>query len=160
MLVAIGFGTGSASGCLSSSDETCPDISVDSELRYEVRDSGPLFEFESGTGLITRKSEISRFDEQVLEDSDIGWVENTNFKQAVVVGVQVGSSGASSNLQVLGVGQTNNTVQVYTCIKNRGESGDWAPYSKLLRVFPTAQSPTDSKLIHWEEDEKKTFGRP
>jgi len=138
---------------------SCPTPDIENELSYESRESvGPLSPGDEGAFLVTKSADAAQFDSQYFKEGDEQWVKATDFDEAVVLGVQVGSSGESSPLRVLGVGRDSpDTIRAYTCIEQQGHTDDWAPYTKLLRVNYNRRAPHTATLIHWEEGEKQTF---
>lgn len=136
---------------------SCPDPAIENELSYEEYDSGPLKDLWDGAVLVTGIDEIDRFDEWLLNDVDRQWIAETDFTRNVVLGVQVGSSGESSDLEILGVERDGGTVHVYSCIAKPGRTDDWLAYTRLLRVTYEGDPPDSAVLTHWEGGEKTTY---
>ncbi|WP_227355894.1 hypothetical protein [Haladaptatus salinisoli] len=146
-----------SNGCLSLLASDCPNPTLEDELSYEKRDATSLFIGE-GAVLVTDRDETNRFNSRVFGGAAKQWVKDTELDNKVVLGIQVGTSGESSPLQILGVERKNaTTFNAYTCIAHPGQTNDWVPYAKLLRVPHDEQVPTTAILTHWEGGTKQTY---
>lgn len=141
-------------GCLTRSG--CPDPELENGLTYQERRPGRVLELGTeGVVLVTDPGDADRLDAPADHEQ---WVRDTDFDDLVVLGTQVGSSGDSSELRVLGVDREDrDTVHAYTCIHRQGGTDDWQAYARLLRVPRGETPPTTARLTHWEADEKQTF---
>ena len=151
-------------GCLSDLGTTlsntasgCPDPGLSNELDYEARESGELKDLWTGAVLLRSPDEIDRLDERVLDAEDETWIRETDFSADVVVGVQVGSSGQSSDIEILGVERDGETLSVYSCIERPGMEDDWGAYTRLLRVAHDGEPPTAVVLTHREGGEETVY---
>lgn len=147
----------SGAGCLSRITGGCPDPELENELSYEVHESAGLRSHWEGATLLTDAEEIDRFDEEWMSDDDRQWIKETEFSQSVVLGVQVGSSSRSSDIEVLGVERDGDALHAYTCISDPGGTDDWQAYSRLLRVPRGEEPPTAAVLTHWSGGEETTY---
>jgi hypothetical protein len=149
-------------GCYSDNGDGCPDIrGVDTELKNELPyEEYDLEEFDRtfvGIYLISGPEEIDIYtDEDVLTDEDQQWMDETDFAESVILGLQVNSSIESSDLKIHGIdreeGQNEETFRVYSCIAHPGETDDSTIYSRLLRVPHRGSPPDSAGLTHWEGD--------
>ena len=142
---------------LSNTSSGCQDPGLSNELPYEMRDAGELKDLWDGAVLVTDLDDIDRLDERVLGAEDETWIRETDFSADVVVGVQVGSSGQSSDIEILGVERDGETLSVYSCIEHRGMTDDWVAYTRLLRVAHDGEPPTAVVLTHREGGDESVY---
>lgn len=154
-----GAGGANATGCLSSIGHGCPAPNVQNELEYEQRTATAVFATgDEGVRLVESSAEVDQLDSEYLESEVARWARNTQFEERVVLGIQIGSSGESTPLKVLGVEREDDgTIHAYSCIEQKGASDDWVPYASVLRVPFEEQPPEKATLTHWEAGEKRVF---
>lgn len=154
-----GVGLAFSSGCLSNIEHGCPAPDLENELEYEQRTASAVYPVgEEGVRIARDSADVDRFDSEYLESIIAEWARNTDFDQQVVLGIQVGSSGESSPLNILGVERENNeTVHACSCIEKKGATDDLGPYASVLRVPFEEQPPENATLTHWEAGEKQVF---
>lgn len=150
-------------GCLGGFGESgCPDPTLSQPVEYEVRTPGSVFEL-GGEGILlaTSEADVDRLTFQGESDDEAAWARNTAFDEYAILATQVGSSGQSSDLQVLGVDREDGTtLHVYTCIAEVGQTDDWRAYARLFRVPVGDQPPTNARLSHWEGGQGELFDGP
>ena len=152
---------GTGVGCLSRPN--CPDPDLGEELSYEEReprDSALINMGNEGVILLTASDDVDRFvdENRPVGDEDEQWIRATEFDEAIVVGVQVGSSGGSSDLKIRGVERESpGAVHVYSCIATRGMTDDWASYAKLLRIPHQGKIPDRATHTHWEAGDREVY---
>lgn len=154
-----GAGAINSTGCLSSGSEGCPVPSLQNELEYEQRSPTAVFKTgDEGIRLVSSSAEVDRFDSDYLESEIAQWARDSQFNEQVVLGIQVGSSGESSSLKVLGVEREDDgSIHAYSCIERKGATDDWVPNAGVLRVPFEEKRPETATLTHWEAGEKRVF---
>lgn len=145
-------------GCLDSLLSSCPDPDMGDELSYEERNSERLTGSRDEAILVTDSDDVDQFDKYHFDIVDEGWVRDTDFETHFVLGIQVISSGESSDLEVLGVERVDpTTVRAYTCITRSGMTDDAVPYVRLLCVPHDGDVPEAASVVHWEDGDERTI---
>lgn len=114
-------------------------------LEFESRDFSSVGRWwrYPGAILATDPDHVARFEppERVAEERSLefpaderAFVAETDFDEAIVVGVVVGSSGQSSEAMVTHTVAEDDRIHCYVCIRRRGWTDDLAPQGRLIRV--------------------------
>ena len=159
LLAAITAGSLGTSGCFSPFMNDCPDPEFEEEIEYESNNPENLFESSSnGSVLIRRKEDINRFDSPNFSEEDKQWVENTDFDNTWVIGIQVSSSSSSSDFELLGIERKNeDDITAHTCLPTVDNSKVLVHYTRLLRIPHQDKIPRAIRVKHWEEGEKVVY---
>ena len=114
-------------------------------LEFESRDFSSVGRWwhHPGAILATEPDHVARFEppDWIAEERGLelpaderAFVEETDFDEAIVVGVVVGSSGGSTDAFVTHAVAEGDRVHCYVCIRRRGWTDDLAPQGRLIRV--------------------------
>ncbi|WP_124190419.1 hypothetical protein [Natrarchaeobius oligotrophus] len=144
LLAAVG--TTTLAGCAAGLPTTCsrPSFRAD-RLEYEALELQSLGGWigRDRAILATEAEHVDRFEppaefaaeaDVALSSDDRERIDETDFDEGFAVGVVVGSSSRSSDARVTHVVREDARVHCYVCIRRRGETDDWAPQARLVRV--------------------------
>ncbi|TYT61091.1 hypothetical protein [Natrialba swarupiae] len=144
LLAAVG--TTTLAGCTTGLPTVCsrPSFRAD-RLEFETQRLRSISRWvqQEDAALATRPDHVERFEppsefaaetDAELADEDRTFLAETDFDEAFVVGIVVGSSGQSTDARVTHVVREDDRAHCYICIRRRGMTDDWAPQPRLVRV--------------------------
>ena len=137
----------------------CPELKLDNEATYDTRYPDGGFHNENGIDMVVSEAGIADFVWDGLRESDEQWIRETDFEQAVVIGLREAAGGSNtSDFEFLGIEwEEDRVLHAYSCIEEIGGADIALKYSILLRVSYENQLPTNARYSHWEEGIKRTY---
>lgn len=148
-----------AGGCLQSienavTSDPCASGDVE-EVSYDIHDlaGDPMEERDRSIALVTGSDHMDKFKRAYP------FVRETDFNEAFVVGIRIGSSYHSEGFSITSVGwEDESTIHVFSCMRDPSPSDVADYYTRLLRIpYKSAtQEVTTALVTHSTPDSEST----
>lgn len=165
LLSTIGTGvTSLTAGCASrlSLDDPCPDLQIETALRYDERDAPYITVLNPDVVLVHSRDDITKLYLRQFSRADQRWVEEIDFEQAALVGFRFPFDEppeAEEPTFLVAEQEPDGTIHIYICISDTTYRGDGAYiYQNLLRIYHDEGPPPSAATVSiWVEGEKTVY---